>query len=160
MKESEAVVGRTGVPALRDASVALQKRPAPGPRPEKPWLRRAGGVGAGVAVIVVAFWLGRAAGPGLRRAAMTASETSPTGSVVSFDDASRMAAAFLAGRDTVAVAFPWTMSARDVLRLYHLENNLSARSALFEQLGASDLDMVLPRGSTFVFVLSPERLEP
>lgn len=123
-------------------------------------LVRAGWCAAAVAACVVAYLLGRAFGPVLREAAMVSTETSPLASVVSFNDASELAATFMAGRDTATVAAPWDMTARDVLRLYHLENNQSARAALLEQLGVADLDAVLPRGSSFSFVLSPERLEP
>lgn len=126
----------------------------------KPRLARVGRSAVAVAACGVAYLLGRALGPALREAAMVSTETSPVASVVSFDDASELAAAFLAGRDTATVAAPWDMTARDVLRLYHLENNQSARAALLEQLGVADLDAVLPRGSSFSFVLSPERLEP
>ncbi len=112
------------------------------------------------AIVACLFFVGTATGPRLRRLAMVTTETSPVGSQVSFDDASRLTAEFLAGRDTTTIAVPWTMTARAVLRLYHLENNLSARAALREQLGVADLDALLSEGWSFSFVLSPERLDP
>lgn len=126
----------------------------------KPWLARAGRSAAAVAAGIVAYLLGQALGPAVRKVAMVSTETSPLASVVTFNDASELAAAFMASRDTATVAVPWDMTARDVLRLYHLENNQSARTALLEQLGVADLEAVLPQGSSFSFVLSPERLEP
>ena len=52
------------------------------------------------------------------------------------------------------------MDARDLLRLYHLENNLSARAALLDQLGIEELDAVLPEGTAISLVLTPARLTP
>ena len=115
---------------------------------------------AAVAALFTVFTLAEALGPGLRRAGMVVTETGPTGSMVPFDDASERAAAFLADRDSVAIVVPWTMTARDLLRLYHLENNLSARAALIEELGAEDLDAVLAEGTPVSFILTPVRLTP
>lgn len=126
----------------------------------RPLLRWTCCCAAAVAAVVLPFLLGRAFGPALRGAAMVTTATSPAASVVAFDDASRTAAAFMAGRDTATVRVRWPTTARELLRLYHLENNLSARAALLEQLGVADLETVLPEGSSFSFVLSPERLEP
>lgn len=128
--------------------------------PRRPLLRWTCGGAAAVAAVVLPFLLGRAFGPALRGAAMVTTATSPAASVVAFDDASRTAAAFMAGRDTATVRVRRPTTARELLRLYHLENNLSARAALLEQLGVADLETVLPEGSSFSFVLSPERLEP
>lgn len=134
-------------------------RPLAGRFP-RPLLRWTGRGAALVAAVALPFFLGRAFGPTLRGAAMVTTETSPAASLVLFDDAARAAAAFMADRDTAIVEVRWAMTAREVLRLYHLENNLSARAALLEQLGVADLDAELPEGSSFSFVLSPERLEP
>lgn len=131
----------------------------PAGQPTRPLLRWIGYAGAAVAAVAVPFFLGRTFGPVLRGAAMVTTETSPAASAVSFDDASRMAAAFMASRDTATVIVPWAMTAREVLRLYHLENNLSARAALLEKLGVADLETVLAEGSSFSFVLSPEHVE-
>ena len=115
---------------------------------------------ATVVALLTVFTLASALGPRVRRAGMVVTETSPAGSMVAFDDASARAAAFLADRDSVVVVVPWTMDARDLLRLYHLENNLSARAALLDQLGIEELDAVLPEGTAISLVLTPARLTP
>lgn len=133
-------------------------RPLAG-QPARPLLRWIGYAGAAVAAVAVPFLVGRTFGPALRGAAMVTTETSPAASVVSFDDASRMTNAFMTSRDTATVIVPWAMTAREVLSLYHLGNNQSARAALLEQLGVADLETVLAEESSFSFVLSPEHVE-
>lgn len=113
---------------------------------------------AGAAALLTVVALARTAGPAVRRAGMVVTETDPSGSAVAFDDASGRAAAFLAERDSVEVVVPWTMQARDLLRLYHLENNSSARTALLEQLGIAEPDATVPAGTTLSLVLTPARL--
>ena len=112
------------------------------------------------AALLTVFSLARAVGPAVRRAGMVVAETDPAGSVVAFDDASGRAAAFLAERDSVEVVVPWTMRARDLLRIYHLENNSTARTALLDQLGIAELDATVPAGTTLSLVLTPARLSP
>ena len=112
------------------------------------------------AALLTVFTLARAVGPAVRRSGMIFAETGPAGSAVVFDDASGRAAAFLAERDSVEVVVPWTMRARDLLRIYHLENNSSARTALLEQLGIAELDATVPAGTSLSLVLTPPRLAP
>ena len=112
------------------------------------------------AALLTVFTLARALGPAVRRAGMVVTETGPAGSAVAFDDASGRAAAFLAERDSVEVVVPWAMRARDLLRIYHLENNSSARAALLDQLGIGELDGTLPVGATLSLVLTPARQVP
>ncbi len=112
------------------------------------------------AAMLTVFTVARAVGPAVRRAGMVVAETGPAGSAVAFDDASGRAAAFLAERDSVEVVVPWTMLARDLLRIYHLENNSSARAALLGQLGIGELDATVPAGTTLSLVLTPARPAP
>ena len=91
---------------------------------------------------------------------MVTTDVGAAGSIVVFDDASETAAMFLAGRDSVEVVVPWRMTAAGFLRLYHLGNNLSARRALQERLGVTDLNTFLAPGDVISFVLTPERIEP
>lgn len=110
--------------------------------------------------LLTVFTLARTVGPAVRGAGMVVTETDPAGSEVAFDDASGRAAAFLAERDSVNIVVPWTMQARDLLRIYHLENNSSARTALLEQLGIAGPGATVPAGTTLSFVLTPARLTP
>ena len=115
---------------------------------------------ASATALLTVLTVARALGPGVRAAGMVVTETGPAGSMVAFDDASPRASAFLAERDSVEVVAPWSMSARDLLRIYHLENNRSARTALLEQLGIAELDAVVPEGTTLSLVLTPARFTP
>ena len=96
-----------------------------------------------------------AVGPGFRRAAMVQIETSPSGSTLAFDDATDEAGSFLIARDSVSIEVPWTMTVDQLLRLYHLENNQSAKLALEAQFGGVDLGQVLPEGTRLKFALTP-----
>lgn len=122
--------------------------------------RGAGLAFAFAAVLLTVFVVARSVGAGVRTAGMVVTDTDPAGSMVAFDDASARAAAFLAERDSVEVVAPWTLPARDLLRIYHLENNRSARAALLEQLGIAELDAVVPEGTALSLVLTPARLTP
>ncbi len=102
----------------------------------------------------------RTIGPSLRRTALIAHETSPAASIVDFDDAAEEAGAFLTARDTVLVVVPWTMRARDLIRLYHLEDGPAVREALARQLGAQDLDHVVQAGARVSLALTPARRSP
>lgn len=112
------------------------------------------------AALFAVFALARSVGPGVRAAGMVVTAADPAGSTVAFDDASAQASAFLAERDSVEVVAPWTMPARDLLRIYHLENNRSARTALLEQLGIVKLDAVVPEGTALSLALTPAGLTP
>jgi hypothetical protein len=102
-----------------------------------------------------------AAGPGLRAAAMVHTDTRAAGSRVTFDDASREAAAFLGDRDSVSVVVPWDMTLDELLRLYHLENNASARQSLVDAVGGplAPGDRV-PEGTRIRFALTPSGAVP
>ncbi len=113
-----------------------------------------------VALLVATGSLARVLGPPIRRAAVIAHETTPAGSVVAFDDATPQAGAFLAARDTVVVVVPWTMRARDLVRLYHLDDGPSLRRALATQLSVHDLDDILEAGSRVSLTLTPPRRSP
>lgn len=102
-----------------------------------------------------------AVGPGFRTMAMVHVETSPVASAVAFDDASKEAGSFLVERDSVSLEVPWAMTVDRFLRLYHLENNQSAKSALEAQLGAVRPELMLVEGTRLKFALTPsERGSP
>ena len=89
-------------------------------------------------------------GPSVRSIALVYADESPEGSLLEYDDGSNEAASFLGARDSVTVVVPWDMSSRAFLRLYHLENNRSAREAL-DAIGASTPDAPSRKAPVFVF---------
>lgn len=103
--------------------------------------------------------IARAAGPSLRSAALVYVDEDPAGSRLEFDDGSAEAVSFLGARDSVTAVVPWDMTAGAFLRLYHLENNRSAREAL-QAVGASAPGALLPEGTRLRFSLTPARVLP
>ena len=124
-----------------------------------PWMLFGSAVGLMVLWAVLDSVAG-AVGPGLRSGAMVYVETGARGSEVAFDDGSSEAALFLGARDSVSVVTPWEMTVDELLRLYHLENNASAREALSETVGASGPDDRVPSGTRLRFALTPATRVP
>ena len=124
-----------------------------------PWVLLASAVGL-LVLWAVLDSVAEAVGPRLRSGAMVYVETSPLGSEVAFDDGSGEAALFLGARDSVSVVTPWEMTVDELLRLYHLENNASAREVISETVGASDPSDRIPPGTRLRFALTPATRVP
>ncbi|NNF27467.1 MAG: hypothetical protein HKN73_09625 [Gemmatimonadetes bacterium] len=99
------------------------------------------------------------AGPSLRSASLVYVDEDPVGSQLEYDDGSAEAASFLGARDSVTAVVPWDMTAQAFLRLYHLENNRSAREAL-QPAGASAPEALLSEGTRLRFSLTPAQVLP
>lgn len=103
---------------------------------------------------VLAFGAAALVGEPLRRAAILHLDDAPPSRPVPLSDATPAAATFFLERDSVTVVVPWDMSVRELLGLYHLDNNVSARDALETQLGVARGDDRVREGQVFSFVLT------
>lgn len=132
-------------------------RPSGAPR----WIAAALALALIVLLWVVLDAVAGAVGPGIRAAALVHTDQRAAGSRVTFDDASREAAAFLGDRDSVTVVVPWDMTFDDLLRLYHLENNASARQSLIDAVGGSPAPGdAVAEGTRIRFALTPSGAVP
>ena len=107
-----------------------------------------------VLVAVVVFGVAALLGEPVRRAAILSLDDAPPNEPLRLSDASPEAAAFFLERDSVEVIVPWDMTVSELLALYHLDNNASARKALEEQLGATEGTDPVRQGDAFSFVLT------
>lgn len=113
-------------------------------------------LGSATAVLVAAVVSGLAAllGEPVRRAAILSLDESPPTEALRLADDSPEAAAFFMERDSVEVVVPWDMTVAELLALYHLDNNASARAALEADLGVTESEDLVHEGDAFSFVLT------
>lgn len=133
-------------------------RPSPHERSRWPRSWR-GAVPALLLALAIVLALGAARGLGdpVRRAALIETRTSPPETGLEFSDSPAEAVRFFADRDEVTIRIPRDMTVADLLALYHLGNRPDVRSALREQLNASDDADLLREGEELTIRLTPAR---
>ena len=102
----------------------------------------------------VVFGVAALVGDPVRKAAVLSLDDDPPDQILQLSDASAGSAAFFAERDSVLVTVPWDMTVGELLALYHLDNNASARAALETQLGVAEGTDPLERGQALTFALT------
>lgn len=106
-----------------------------------------------LAALTVALGVSRLFGDAARDGALVLAEAPIPEDGPTYTDAAD-AGRFFEARDTVTVTVPWPMTAAELLSLYHLENNVDARRALREQLGAESDEHPLSAGAEVTFHLT------
>ena len=104
--------------------------------------------------LVVVLGAAAALGEPVRRAALLSLDEEPPADPLPLSDTAPEAAAFFLERDSVTVRVPWDMTVAELLTLYHLENNASARQALRDRFGAVEATDRLVEGAELSFVLT------
>ena len=110
----------------------------------------------GVAVVLTWAVADRVGDPA-RGVLLIETETDPGGSLLVFEDGQAEAGDFFADRDTARIVTRRSMTLRDLIRLYHLDNNPGALSALEEALGTSDPLALIPEGTEITVPVTPAR---
>ena len=103
---------------------------------------------------VVVLGAAAAIGEPVRRAALLSLDDEPPVESLPLSDTSPEASSFFLERDSVTLRVPWDMTVAELLTLYHLENNTSARQALRDRFGAVEAGDRLQEGSELSFVLT------
>lgn len=107
--------------------------------------------------VVLVLGAARGLGEGVRRAALIETRTSPPETGLEFSDSPAEAVRFFAERDEVTIRIPRDMTVAELLALYHLGNRPDVRSALREQLNATDETDLLREGEELTIRLTPAR---
>jgi hypothetical protein len=107
--------------------------------------------------VVLALGVARGLGATVRRAALIETRLSPPESGLEFSDSPAEAVRFFAERDEVTIRIPRDMTVAELLALYHLGNRPDVRTALREQLNASDDADLLREGEELTIRLTPTR---
>ncbi len=102
----------------------------------------------------VVFGVAALAGDPVRKAAGLSLEEDPPDQSLRLSEASGGSGARFAERGSGLGTVPWDMTVGELLALYHLDNNASARAALETQLGVAEGTDALERGQAFTFALT------